>query len=398
MSELSGRKLTLAYSGALAIIALMSLGSHLTLGGVLGEHEGSAAVINLAGRQRMLSQRIAGLAAERQLGMPVDADLARAVDQFERAHHTLLAGDPALHLAPASTPALRAIYFGGARPLDSAVTDFVARARRVVALPPDDPEGRAEAAILFAEAREPILTRLDDIVSVHQSVSGVQLTKLRWLQTLSLVVVFVTLAVEALLIFRPMVRRIARSTQALLRLASTDPLTGALNRRSFADRAQAELSRAKRYDRPSTLLMIDADRFKAVNDRYGHAGGDAVLKAFVATAGGCLRPSDLLGRLGGEEFAILLAETSATGAVVAAERIRAAVAAGAVASEGGAIRYTVSLGVAALGEGADALKDAMDRADSALYAAKAAGRDRVVLGQPPGTPATPVASQGLAVA
>ena len=398
MSELSGRNLTLAYSGALAIIALMSLGSHFTLGRVLDEHAGSAAVINLAGRQRMLSQRIAGLAAERQLGLPVDVDLGRAVDQFERAHRVLLNGDPARHIDAATTPELRAIYFGGARPLDAAVADFVARARRVAALPPGDAEGRAESAALFAEAREPILTRLDDVVSVHHAASDVQLAGLRHLQTLSLLAVFATLAVEALLIFRPMVRRIARHTRDLLRLASIDPLTGALNRRSFADRAGAELSRARRYGRPTALLMIDADRFKAVNDRYGHAGGDAVLKAFVATAGGCLRPSDLLGRLGGEEFAVLLAETGMTGAAVAAERIRAAVAGLEVDSEAGAIRFTVSLGVAALGDGADALKDAMDRADTALYAAKAAGRDRVALGAPPAAPSPAALAGGFAVA
>ena len=91
--ELSGRKLTAAYSGALALIAVMSLGSHLTLRRVLAEHEGSASVINVAGRQRMLSQRIAGLAAERQLGLPVETDLVRAIDQFEHAHHALLVGD-----------------------------------------------------------------------------------------------------------------------------------------------------------------------------------------------------------------------------------------------------------------------------------------------------------------
>ena len=397
MMELSGRNLTLAYTGALGIIAAMSLGSHLTLGRVLAEHEGSAAVINVAGRQRMLSQRIAGLAAERQLGLPVEADLARAVDQFETAHHALVAGDPARHLAPASEPALRAIYFAGAHPLDAAVADFVARARRIAALPPGDASARSEAATLFADAREPILTSLDKVVTVHQAASEAQLQRLEGLQTLSLGVVFATLAVEALLIFRPMVSRIARYTQALMRMAATDPLTGALNRRSFTERAQAELGRAARYGRPSTVIMIDADRFKSVNDRYGHAGGDAVLKAFVAAVGGCLRPSDLLGRIGGEEFAVLLAETGVAGAEVAAERIRATVAGAEVESGADTIRFTVSLGIAAVGEAPGALKDAMDRADVALYAAKDLGRDRAVVGAPPraadpGTPAGALAA------
>ena len=383
MSELSGRQLTSAYGGALAVIALMSLGSHVTLGRVLTAHEGSASVINVAGRQRMLSQRIAGLVAERELGVPVDDDLATAIDRFEQAHRALILGDPAQNLRPAAAPALRDIYFGGEHPLDAAVVGFVARARHVASLPPGDAEGRSEAERLFAEARKPILTSLNDVVSVHQSMSEAQLGRLRGLQTASLLVVILTLVLEALLIFRPMVRRIARYTQTLLRISATDPLTGALNRRSFAERAGAELSRARRYGRPTSLLMIDADRFKSINDRHGHAGGDAVLRAFVATVADCLRPSDLLGRIGGEEFAVLLAETGMAGAESVAERIRAAVEAREVPADGQVIRFTVSQGAALLGDGPTALENAMERADAALYRAKELGRNRVVAGAPP---------------
>ena len=395
MLKLSERNLTAAYTSALALIALMSLGSHLTLGRVLAAHEGSASVINVAGRQRMLSQRIAGLVAERQLGLVVDADLARAIDLFEQAHRALLLGDAAQDLQPATAPALRDVYFGGARPLDGAVTDFVARARRVAVLAPADAEGRREALQLFADARDPILTRLNDVVSVHQAMGDAKLATLRRLQTASLGVVVVTLLVEALLIFRPMVRRITRYTQQLLRIAATDPLTGALNRRSFAERAAAELSRAARYGRPTSLLMIDADRFKAVNDRYGHAGGDAVLRAFAETASACLRPSDLFGRLGGEEFVVLLAETGIAGAEAAAERIRAAVESREVPVDGQVVRFTVSLGaVSVVGCGPTSLEDAMERADAALYRAKGLGRNRVALAATePVTP--PVGSAAL---
>ena len=398
MSELSGRQLTYAYGGALAVIALMSLGSHVTLGRVLTAHEGSASVINVAGRQRMLSQRIAGLVAERELGVSVDDDLATAIDRFEQAHHALILGDSAQNLQPAAAPALRDIYFGGERPLDAAVAGFVARARRIAALPPDDAEGRREAGRRTPEARKPILTSLNDVVSVHQSMSDEQLGRLRGLQTASLLVVILTLVLEALLIFRPMVRRIARYTQTLLKISATDPLTGALNRRSFTERAGAELSRARRYGRPTSLLMIDADRFKSVNDRYGHAGGDAVLRAFVATVADCLRPSDLLGRIGGEEFAVLLAETGVAGAESVAERIRAAVEARDVPMDGQVIRFTVSLGAAALGDGPTALENAMERADAALYRAKELGRNRVVVGAPPASAELSVASPALAAA
>lgn len=398
MGEPSGRNLTLAYASALAVVALMSLASHLTLAGVISEHAGAASVINVAGRQRMLSQRIAGLVAERELGLPVEADLVRSVDQFEHVHRTLVDGDPRQHLKPATDPALRAIYFEGAQPLDAAMAEFVARARRIVAAPPGDAQRRRDATELFAEAREPILTKLDDVVSVHQAMSEAQLRSLEWMQAVSLGVVIVTLLIEALLIFRPMVRRIARHTQALMRMASTDPLTGALNRRSFAERAGAELSRADRYGRTTGLLMLDADRFKAVNDRYGHAGGDAVLRAFATAVKDALRPADLVGRLGGEEFAVLLPETGIGGAEAAAERIRAAIEALDVASDGQVIRFTVSIGAVEVGRGPEALQGALDRADAALYRAKDLGRNRVVVGTAPPTVAGRAATATLAAA
>ncbi len=379
MSQLSGRSLTLAYVCALAIIALMSLASHLTLNQILQEHRGAASVINVSGRQRMLSQRIAGLIAERALDLPVQADLIKAIDQLETAHHDLIKGNEALHLPAATSPELRAIYFEGKRPLDAAVTDFVRRARLVAGMSADNPNLKSEANTIFAEAREPILTGLDSVVSVHQATSETQLRSLEWMQKASLSVVIVTLIFEALIIFRPMVSRIARYTQTLMRMAATDPLTGALNRRSFTDRANAELSRARRYDRPTALLMIDADRFKLVNDRFGHAGGDAVLQALSASLSQGLRPSDLLSRLGGEEFAVLLAETDLAGAAIAAERLRAAVAALAVELDGSVISFTISIGVVQINHDGMSLKAAMDKADEALYQAKADGRDRVVL-------------------
>ena len=383
MREMSGRSMTLAYVGALALVAIMSMASHLTLNGIVREHEGAASVVNVAGRQRMLSQRIASLVAERELGLPVDADLTAATERFESANRNLVHGDAALHLPSAETPELRAIYFGGARPLDGAVADFVALARHILTLSPADPEGRSEAERLFADAREPILTSLDEVVSVHQKTSEAQMRSLEAWQTISLAVVVATLLVEALLIFRPMVRRIRRYTQMLLKVAATDPLTGALNRRSFAEQAQAELNRAERHGRATTVLMLDADRFKAINDRYGHAGGDAVLRAFAASMKAALRPSDLLGRFGGEEFAVLLAETGADDALTVAERIRGVVESLEVSFEGHAIRFTVSIGTAAFGDGLEAFKDGLDRADAALYRAKTAGRNRIVSADPP---------------
>ncbi|MGM0693645.1 MAG: PAS domain-containing protein [Pseudomonadota bacterium] len=159
-------------------------------------------------------------------------------------------------------------------------------------------------------------------------------------------------------------------------LATVDMLTGAPNRRHFMHCLEAELTRVKRHEVDACLVMFDADHFKRINDTYGHAAGDDMLKALVSTGRKQLRTPDLLGRLGGEEFAILLPDTSLEGAVTLAERFRQAVAAMQVTSDDASIRMTISLGVAGL-SAKDTSDSAMERADKALYSAKTSGRDRV---------------------
>ncbi|TGD95627.1 GGDEF domain-containing protein [Methylobacterium nonmethylotrophicum] len=166
----------------------------------------------------------------------------------------------------------------------------------------------------------------------------------------------------------------ARLEAELRRLADTDPLTGALARRRFLEVCARDWPR--RSDRPACLLMLDIDRFKLVNDSHGHAAGDAALVAFVAACRRALRPLDAVGRLGGEEFAVLLVETGPEDGAMIAERIRAAVAGSPVGTEAGPIGITVSIGLAAA-EPEESLEAAMRRADAALYAAKRGGRNRV---------------------
>ena len=164
-------------------------------------------------------------------------------------------------------------------------------------------------------------------------------------------------------------------------LAHTDALTGVLNRRRFTDLASDELSRALRHGTPVALLMMDLDHFKSVNDRLGHAGGDAVLRSFAATAEGVMRQGDVFGRVGGEEFAALLPQTTLEGAVVLAQRLRQRIQARPAQVAGAVLPFTVSIGVAAWagpGHGEPDIDRLMVAADRALYAAKAQGRDRVV--------------------
>ena len=161
-------------------------------------------------------------------------------------------------------------------------------------------------------------------------------------------------------------------------LAAHDDLTGLLNRRRMSEVVQAERERCVRSRRPLVLALLDLDFFKLVNDRYGHAAGDAVLCAFAGRVLDNLRSTDVLARWGGEEFLLLLPETSLDGALVLLERVRREVAELCVETANGEIRLTVSIGVAA-GRVQETMEQVLEHADEALYQAKAQGRDRVVV-------------------
>lgn len=159
--------------------------------------------------------------------------------------------------------------------------------------------------------------------------------------------------------------------------ARFDSLTGCRNRRYFLEEVDSELKRSARFAFPCSLAVIDIDHFKAVNDRHGHAAGDVLLKHFAQTVSACLRASDSLGRLGGEEFALLLPQTTLEGAVELAERVRAAVESSSVRCGRVEVRFTVSIGVEQWRGAGDSVESLIVRADHAMYAAKHGGRNRV---------------------
>jgi diguanylate cyclase (GGDEF)-like protein/PAS domain S-box-containing protein len=168
--------------------------------------------------------------------------------------------------------------------------------------------------------------------------------------------------------------------EELERRAYTDYLTGLANRRHFLEQAENELTRTVRYGRELSILMLDVDRFKQVNDTYGHKVGDLVLKKLSELCRATLRDVDIVGRIGGEEFAVLLPETGSEQAVQAAERLRAAIAAAHVSLGSGLpLRFTASFGVTTLREKEANIDMLLNQADQALYRAKNEGRNRVCM-------------------
>jgi diguanylate cyclase (GGDEF)-like protein len=161
--------------------------------------------------------------------------------------------------------------------------------------------------------------------------------------------------------------------------ALVDPLTGLANRRAFLGNADEFMQRGGKRNEPLTVMLADLDRFKAVNDRFGHAIGDRVLQVFADTVMRTLRASDLSGRLGGEEFAFLMSGTNAAEGARIAERVRSRFAEAARSVGGAAVGSTVSIGVATTSDPDVQLEELMAVADHALYRAKAEGRNRIAV-------------------
>jgi len=174
-------------------------------------------------------------------------------------------------------------------------------------------------------------------------------------------------------------KELRERSEELRRLATVDHLTGCFNRRYFMNAADTEISRTRRHDRPLAVAMLDIDHFKQVNDTYGHQAGDLVLIKVAKSCEQALRDEDILGRIGGEEFAVLLPETCEEDALSVLTRMCDNIRALIFVHDGQKIQVTVSVGLTLVLPKDISIDDAIKRADAGLYLAKNAGRDRIVI-------------------
>jgi diguanylate cyclase (GGDEF)-like protein len=375
------------YIFALSLIAAFTIAFHFLTDSIVHRQQATAAVVNISGRQRMLSQRIADIALERASHAAFRSDavsekaLLDAIATMESAHHTLLYGDSTLGLTGPSSPAVRNVYFNPPYTLDLRLQDFLAHARAFARKPAgqlalNDPDLLA----LQTAAQAPLLNALNAAVSANQQTSEASIATLRRILTVLTLLMLIILMLEALLLYRPLFQRLARAHVELVQAGRTDPLTGCLNRRAFTQEAHAAVNNARMFSEPLAVLMLDIDRFKNVNDRHGHHIGDRVINHVVTTILGTIRETDTLCRMGGEEFAIMVPAETIPTACELAERVRAAIAASSLPlTEDGSssLSVTISIGVAELDATDASLYDVLGRADKALYNAKSAGRNRV---------------------
>ncbi|MGE0667970.1 MAG: diguanylate cyclase [Sphingomonadales bacterium] len=366
------RRFTLGYVLALATIALLSAVSHGVLDNVISEQRDSATVINVAGRQRMLSQRIALLAEDLTNGdRSARAPLVAAIELMERSQNALVHGGD-LNIVNPLSPDAHAFYFQGDKPLDPAVRQFLGQARIIAGQNSMSDVDLALRHVRLA-ARETLLPRLDQAVTVFETHANGRVKWLQWSQRMILAVLFATLIAEAILIFRPLVLRLGGYISSLTELATRDSLTGLHNRRYFLEIAQQMLLMARRGSSPTAVLVLDLDHFKRINDTLGHRAGDAALRRFAEIVRNTVRRSDLIGRMGGEEFAIVLPGVDRHAARIVAEKLRRAFEED---NPKDSPAFTASIGVVLAGE-TDTISDLLNHADAAVYVAKQNGRNRV---------------------
>lgn len=370
--ELTGR-----YIFALGLVGLFSLAAYLLAYNVTTRSVSNAAEVNISGRQRMLSPRVAGLAVQMAVAtenaekLRLRKLLADSLDLMEHSHQAIISGGEEMGLPAELSRQLRPYYFEPPLELHRQVEAFISQARGFLEDGgfADDP--RLEA--LLATANEYLLVSLDTVTSRFQQAGRENIRLIQQVQVLTLAVILMLLVAVGYLIMKPMVHDVCQTHQALEELSCTDALTQALNRRRFEEIFHIECERSRRFHTPLTLILYDIDHFKNINDKLGHAAGDAVLVELTRLVGATVRRIDHLVRWGGEEFLILSPGANMDGGMQLAEKIRN-LASGHDFEQGSAI--TISLGVAEFlaGESEEAF---FKRTDDALYAAKRAGRNCV---------------------
>jgi len=371
-----GRNLT-----ALAILGAYFIASYLILHQAIINQRSMARTITMSGQQRMYSQRIV-MFAEAMVARPdppsrerARLDLDDSIRTFSQAHQELISGDPANNPSGWPPPSVKQMYFEQPFLVDRQVKEYLGHARTI--------EARARAGIhsgdadleyLLSVGPGPLLASLDAVVAQYSRVQHASIQTFELLQFGLLILGLTTLGIVWLTIFVPMEREIAAKAAALELGATLDPLTHLLNRTAFAERVITVLANVKRRGECGAMLMIDIDRFKTINDTYGHLIGDRALIATADRLRENVRAGEYITRLGGDEFVIFApAIDGASDLEIFVRRIWEALRFE-LDIEGRAHQVSSSIGVARYPCDGLSIDQLMARSDDALYAAKGAGR------------------------
>ncbi len=374
------------YVVALSAIGLLAIASTFITSTALSRQEKDAGVISTAANQILLSQQITEAARELEVGNAAGGALQDSLNQLTRAHVDLLFGDEQVGIPGDLSPALADLY----QSLEPHYAAVVSRASGILVLAESGlPVGHEQVEALAADA-ELYETAMGTIGFRYQTEAESRVANLRVLEYALLSLTMLVLIMEGLFLFRPAATATRKRWEEQLAshlsereddqrrvsyLARFDPLTGLINRFMFSDRLQNAIARARRDGGLVSLMFLDLDEFKAVNDRFGHATGDALLKQVAQRLEAAVRESDTVARIGGDEFTVVLEGNQRVedAGHVATKILRALEVPFDVS--GNQLHITASIGIALYpidGENADGL---LRDADIAMYSAKSAGRN-----------------------
>jgi diguanylate cyclase (GGDEF)-like protein len=373
------RNMTITYVITLSVIAGFSILIHLMLDRIIEEQTDIANIVNISGQQRMLSQRTSLFTVEYLSSGKVEFK-QEAINSLNtmKENHTFLLRDYFSAMqnsqeSPLSEPMYQ-LYFGEPHQVHLKLRGFSELI--MDALNNDFPKGNEERkyleTIFWDLAHNTILGSLNTVVDQYETESRDKVNKLRQAQQLVFFVILFTLLAEALFVFRPMVEKIRR----LGKQADRDHLTGLLNRRSFELLAEKTFSMAVRNKQVFSLITFDIDRFKIINDTYGHDVGDKAIQHISKLIISGSRDSDIVSRFGGEEFVVMLPTTNRENASVVAEKIRKKIQNSPFTLNELVIEMTVSGGVSQYLRTEKGWFASLKRSDKALYQAKNSGRNR----------------------
>lgn len=377
--------LTYTYVISLSVIAVLSIVVHFMLDHVIAEQSSTGKVVNVSGQQRMLSQRVSLFAVEYLTFGTLEAKISAltALDKMQKNHDSLLSDYYTAINTKEPLPlsvTLQNMYFKEPLNVDGKLTLFTKQVKAALILKPGDQQTFIQIKTGFlALAKDPLLSALNTVVSQYEKESIEKVNELRFAQNVVLGIIILTILIEAFLVFRPMVDRISKFAFKLQYDANFDHLTGLLNRRSFNLHATKAVATSHRYKRELGVVIFDIDLFKRINDTYGHAAGDLAIQHVSNILKESCRESDSVARFGGEEFVMLLPETSEEDCVYLADKIREKIKTSSLQFEGVTIELAISAGVAMLDEGQVDIEEPLRLADEALYDSKNNGRNLVTL-------------------
>ena len=379
---------TKAYTTAFLLIAGISLIVHVITSSITQIQQSSIRNSFFINQERALVEQISSSAAKHySLGEELDFDmLTQAVNQLKTNHEKTIASIKEQSLLNPLSPSLNKVYFEQPFLLDNNINAYIDKANLYASYEAADKSiERVEAQkFLQRKARSLLQPILNKALADYQTEVILRIEFFHRLQLGGLLVVLVVLLFEAAFIFYPLAKRTRVYHTMLLKQALEDPLTGLSNRRAFMNRSEAAKTRAYRDQEQMIVALTDLDHFKSVNDTYGHDIGDAVLKHFSAVLKKSLRGGDIIGRIGGEEFAVVLPKTNYETGKEALERLCHDVENNPcpyVSDEGTneELTYTVSIGFTNVSFNNEmSIDELLKKADEALYEAKEGGSNRAV--------------------